>query len=394
MKPLSVMVVAVAIGLVACNRAQNTSDAAAANGNLAPADESSAAPPAQDTSSYAPSDVADASAQAVEAPDPPPPLPDYSQPPCPGDDYVWTPGYWDYASAGYYWVPGAWVMAPYVGALWTPPWWGFDNGVYLWHAGYWGTHIGFYGGIDYGFGYTGRGYYGAYWNGGHLFYNRAVTNLNTTIVHNVYNYRVSNGRPGRVSYNGGRGGLDVRPTEQESAALRERHMAPVAAQTDHAREAAGNRAQFAAGRNGRPANVVAERPLATEYHAPAERGPEPRPAERPAAPASAERARPAERAEPSQRPFQPEARPQPQERRAEQPAQRPFQPEARPAPQERRAEQPSQRPFQPEARPQPQEQRANREVRPQSPPRPAPQQHAVPQHPAPQQHGAPPEKKK
>ena len=57
--------------------------------------------------------------------------------PAPGDNYIWTPGYWSYADAGYYWVPGAWVLAPYVGALWTPSWWGYDNGAYLWHAGYW-----------------------------------------------------------------------------------------------------------------------------------------------------------------------------------------------------------------------------------------------------------------
>ena len=104
--------------------------------------------------------------QPVQASQPPPPLPDYSQPPAPGDNYIWTPGYWDYANAGYYWVPGAWIVAPYVDALWTPPWWGYDNGVYLWHSGYWGPHIGYYGGVDYGFGYTGRGYYGAYWNHG------------------------------------------------------------------------------------------------------------------------------------------------------------------------------------------------------------------------------------
>jgi len=407
LKPLTVVAIAFLASLVACNHAQNTSTASTAdaeNGNLAPVDQSAAAPPATDTSAYPAGEAADTSAQAVEAPDPPPPLPDYSQPPCPGDDYVWTPGYWDYASAGYYWVPGAWVMAPYVGALWTPPWWGYDNGVYLWHAGYWGAHIGFYGGVDYGFGYTGHGYYGAYWNGGHLFYNRSVTNVNTNVVHNLYNYRVSE-RPGRVSYNGGRGGIDVRPTAQESAAVRERHTPPVAAQVQNVREAAGNREQFAAGRNGKPANVVAQRPLATAYRAPAERAPEARPAQRtresrpagqPAVPAAAERARP-----------QPEARPAPQERRAEQPAQRPAAPEAHPQethanrevrpqspPPVRRAEQPAQRPAAPEAHPQ--ETHANREVRPQSPPRPspperpAPQQHAAPPHPAPVQHAAPP----
>ena len=54
------------------------------------------------------------------ASEPPPPLPDYDQPQAPGDDYIWTPGYWAWSPQGYYWVPGAWVEAPYEGALWTP----------------------------------------------------------------------------------------------------------------------------------------------------------------------------------------------------------------------------------------------------------------------------------
>ena len=50
----------------------------------------------------------------------PPELPVYEQPLCPGDGYLWTPGYWAYAEDDYYWVPGTWVMAPEVGFLWTP----------------------------------------------------------------------------------------------------------------------------------------------------------------------------------------------------------------------------------------------------------------------------------
>ena len=92
------------------------------------------------------------------ASEPPPPIPDYEQPDCPGDDYEWTPGYWGYAQAGYYWVPGVWVLAPYVGALWTPGYWGWDSGRYHWHHGYWGPHVGFYGGVNYGYGYGGDGY--------------------------------------------------------------------------------------------------------------------------------------------------------------------------------------------------------------------------------------------
>ena len=51
----------------------------------------------------------------------PPELPVYDQPICPGDGYIWTPGYWAYADDDYYWVPGTWVLAPEVGFFWTPP---------------------------------------------------------------------------------------------------------------------------------------------------------------------------------------------------------------------------------------------------------------------------------
>ena len=90
----------------------------------------------------------------------PPALPVYEQPICPGAGYLWTPGYWAYGPDGYYWVPGTWVMAPSVGLLWTPGYWGWGGGGYFFHAGYWGPHVGFYGGINYGFGYGGVGFVG------------------------------------------------------------------------------------------------------------------------------------------------------------------------------------------------------------------------------------------
>src|ERR1700760_2592380 len=85
----------------------------------------------------------------------PPILPVYEQPLCPGDGYMWTPGYWawDPNVGDYYWVPGAWVLAPYTGALWTPGYWGWGYNGYFWNAGYWGPYVGYYGGIKYGFGY-------------------------------------------------------------------------------------------------------------------------------------------------------------------------------------------------------------------------------------------------
>src|SRR6202035_5766727 len=62
-----------------------------------------------------PAAAADVEVQANEAP---PPLPDYEQPPCPEDGYMWTPGYWAWGGGGYYWVPGTWVQPPSVGVLW------------------------------------------------------------------------------------------------------------------------------------------------------------------------------------------------------------------------------------------------------------------------------------
>src|SRR5579863_3551129 len=116
----------------------------------------------------------------------PPALPVYAQPPCPADGYLWTPGYWAYGPVGYYWVPGVWVMPPRVGVLWTPGYWGFAGGLYGWHEGYWGPHVGFYGGINYGFGYGGVGFYGGRWDGDRFQYNTAVVNVNRTVVRNVY----------------------------------------------------------------------------------------------------------------------------------------------------------------------------------------------------------------
>src|SRR5215471_6717422 len=81
----------------------------------------------------------------------PPALPVYEQPLCPGEGYVWTPGYWAWDDeSGYYWVPGTWVLAP-VGMLWTPGYWGWNDGYYVWYPGYWGRHVGFYGGVRYGY---------------------------------------------------------------------------------------------------------------------------------------------------------------------------------------------------------------------------------------------------
>jgi hypothetical protein len=192
----------------------------------------------------------------------PPPLPVYEQPLCPGPGYIWTPGYWAWdPDAGYYWVPGTWVMAPFEGALWTPGYWGWNDGAYMWNVGFWGPVVGFYGGIDYGFGYTGEGYAGGYWNNGSFFYNQAVNNVNVTNIRNVYNKTVINNvSVSHVSYNGGTGGINARPTAAQLAAAHGRHDPPTAVQLQHARAAASNRSQWASVNHGVPAVAATRKP--------------------------------------------------------------------------------------------------------------------------------------
>jgi hypothetical protein len=193
----------------------------------------------------------------------PPPLPIYEQPLCPDEGYIWTPGYWayDYDFEDYYWVPGTWVLAPEVGFLWTPGYWGWGGDRFVFYEGYWGPRVGFYGGINYGFGYFGDGYEGGRWDHDRFFYNRSVNNVNVTNIHNVYNTTVINNTTvNRVSYNGGNGGIDRRPRPEEEAAARERHIAPVAVQTQHAQAARSNPQQRASVNMGKPAVAATPRP--------------------------------------------------------------------------------------------------------------------------------------
>jgi hypothetical protein len=209
----------------------------------------------------------------------PPVLPVYTQPPCPGDGYIWTPGYWAWGPADYYWVPGTWVVAPAPGLLWTPGYWGWGGGAYLWHAGYWGPHVGFYGGVNYGFGYFGVGFAGGYWHGDRFFYNRSVTNITNVHITNIYNRTVINDHVSRVSFNGGRGGINVRPRREEEQAFRERRFEATNSQMQHERAASQNRAFQASVNHGRPEIGATARP--GEFHGRGAAAPRPQGAIRP-----------------------------------------------------------------------------------------------------------------
>jgi hypothetical protein len=163
----------------------------------------------------------------------PPDLLVADQPPIPGDGYLWSPGYWAWSDddQDYAWVPGTWVPVPQPGLLWTPGYWAADGDVFVWYAGYWGPHVGFYGGVDYGYGFGGSGYEGGYWQGGRLFYNRAVSNVAGARLPNVYTKAVpASTAPDRTSFNGGSAGTRAQPSAIELAAAREGHLPPTAQQ--------------------------------------------------------------------------------------------------------------------------------------------------------------------
>jgi hypothetical protein len=192
---------------------------------------------------------------------PPPELPVYEQPPIPGPGYIWTPGYWGGGPSGYFWVPGTWVQPPAVGLLWTPGYWGWRDGIYVWNTGYWGPHIGFYGGVNYGFGYGGVGYEGGRWANGVFAYNRTVNNFGGVTITNVYEKTIVVA-PGasRVSFNGGSGGITLRATVEEEAAAHEQHVAAIPAQLDQERTAGNNRALLASENRGQPPIAATAKP--------------------------------------------------------------------------------------------------------------------------------------
>jgi len=218
----------------------------------------------------------------------PPEIPVYEQPICPGDGYLWTPGYWawDDDSQDYYWVPGTWVLAPEPGYLWTAGYWGWGGSAFFFHEGYWGPQIGFYGGINYGFGYFGHGYEGGRWEHDHFYYNREVNRIDDREIRNVYSTRVDVRNESHVSFNGGNGGINVRASSQEEAAARDRHVGMVSAQQEHIQAARGNTQLRASANHGKPPIAATSRPGAFSgggvvaarsggnYNPPANRGPQ------------------------------------------------------------------------------------------------------------------------
>jgi hypothetical protein len=204
----------------------------------------------------------------------PPVLPVYVQPICPEPGLMWTPGYWAYGADGYYWVPGAWVPAPYVGALWTPGYWGWSNGLYVFHDGYWGPHVGYYGGVNYGFGYGGIGFAGGLWRGGFFSYNTAVMHVgfggawgSRVYVDHAVVERGFVARDSHVAFSGGPGGIRHDPSPEERMAEHDQHRGPSDVQQHHAEAARVDRTSYAKNNGGHPANAAMAHPMGASHTA-------------------------------------------------------------------------------------------------------------------------------
>ena len=187
-------------------------------------------------------------------------LPVYGQPICPGDGFLWTPatGRMTTASPITTGCQACWFRRRKSVSCGRRKAGGWGDGGYFFNEGYWGPTVGFYGGINYGFGYYGEGYGGGPWNNGHFFYNRSVNNINVVNIHNVYNERELRSTTSTASAIT-EGQVGSRRVQQRSKLqANQRHIPAVAAQTG---ACAGRPRQSSAARERRIAAIRLSRRL-------------------------------------------------------------------------------------------------------------------------------------
>jgi hypothetical protein len=147
----------------------------------------------------------------------------------------------------------------------------------MFHPGYWGDHVGYYGGVNYGFGYMGIGFVGGMWRGHDFVYNTAVVHVNERFVHTTYIDRtiverntIVNDR--HVAFSGGPGGIHHDPRPEERFAERDRHIEATQFQHSHESSAMGDRSLYFKNNGGRPANAAVERPMGGGYQGHGDQG--------------------------------------------------------------------------------------------------------------------------
>jgi hypothetical protein len=95
--------------------------------------------------------------------------------------------------------------------------------VFVFHPGHWGSTVGFYGGVNYGYGYFGNGYSGGHWVGNSFAYNSAVNHVDAAVAHHTYAQSVPGQAPrGVLSYS-------ARPRNGDSARTASAHRSPAGA---------------------------------------------------------------------------------------------------------------------------------------------------------------------
>jgi hypothetical protein len=255
-----------AVGVAACQKSAGTTDQAAnaasgpaygviANPDSGPTQAPTTGPSGGNYSGYA---------QPVSqlAPDPPPELPTYDQPPPPREGDIWTPGFWAWNAdqADYYWTPGAWVTPPRRGYYWTPGYWRHLENGYGFIPGYWGPTVGFYGGINYGWGYDGDGYQGGEWRQNQFYYNQAANNLNGRHYAQVYSQPIQTRGFNRGSFEGGPQGQPGRGPEPTPSRDHGQTVGPTPDQTRHFQLAGADPSLRAGVNHGAPPVLATARP--------------------------------------------------------------------------------------------------------------------------------------
>jgi len=55
----------------------------------------------------------------------------------PGPEYLWVPGYYDYAGGSYVWVSGRWAVPPHGYHAWVPARWVHEDKGWRFEKGHW-----------------------------------------------------------------------------------------------------------------------------------------------------------------------------------------------------------------------------------------------------------------
>ena len=188
----------------------------------------------------------------------PPALPVYTQPPCPVEGYLWTPGYWGYGAAGYYWGSGecgwrclAWEFCGHraIGASLAGCMAGMQGtGDRTWAStAVLTTALDMAGSASWaGIGAVEASFTTApcsmwAWVFHNTFVDRTV--VNTTVVNNHFSFN-------------GEGGAMARPTPAEQAVEHENHFQPTPNQVSHENAMAQDRNQLASTNGGHPGTMA------------------------------------------------------------------------------------------------------------------------------------------